>query len=344
VTIHPSVRAAFLEAPVSHRAEDFVREFQQIRQRLCRLVNAGHVQMLLGSGTLANDAVAAQLSLRGAHGVVLSNGEFGERLVTHARRFGLSFDTLSVGWGEPLPYAKLRRWLAERSAARWVWAVHCETSTGVLNDLALLREISRERGVHLCLDCISSIGTVPVDLAGVYLATGVSGKGLGSYPGLSMVFHSHEIEPSPDLPCYLDLGTYARHEGPPFTTSSNLVYALGRSLSRVASANGRRPAAPEALFEAKRSLARWLRPELQARGLQILAPAEISSPAVMTVVLPRTVDSVRTGEQLEREGILVHFRSEYLVCRNWIQVCLMGDHTRSTLAPLLDRLPRLVSR
>ena len=48
---------------------------------------------------------------------------------------------------------------------------------------------------------------MPVDLTGVYLASGSSGKGLRAYPGLSMVFYHHEVAPAPDkLPRYLDLG------------------------------------------------------------------------------------------------------------------------------------------
>ena len=54
------------------------------------------------------------------------------------------------------------------------------------------------RGVKLCLDGISAIGTLPVDLSGVYLASCSSGKGLRAYPGVSMVFYHHEIAPAPD--------------------------------------------------------------------------------------------------------------------------------------------------
>ncbi|MCX7322754.1 MAG: hypothetical protein NT113_25875, partial [Hyphomicrobiales bacterium] len=42
-----------------------------------------------GTGTLANDAVAGQISLFGRAGLVISNGEFGERLTDHARRWRL---------------------------------------------------------------------------------------------------------------------------------------------------------------------------------------------------------------------------------------------------------------
>ena len=88
VAIHAQVRQAFERVPESHRSDHFISEFQSVRQRLCQLVRARDVQILLGSGTLANDTVAAQLSLDKNPGLILSNGEFGERLIDHAARMG----------------------------------------------------------------------------------------------------------------------------------------------------------------------------------------------------------------------------------------------------------------
>ena len=59
------------------------------KRRLCEITDAPNVEILLGSGTLANDMVAAQLSVHSEPGLILSNGEFGDRLIDHARRFGL---------------------------------------------------------------------------------------------------------------------------------------------------------------------------------------------------------------------------------------------------------------
>src|SRR3954465_13694803 len=80
VTIRREVRRAFEQAPESHRADAFVKDFQATKEILCELVRARSVELLLGSGTLANDVVAAQVSLEQRRGLVLSNGEFGERL------------------------------------------------------------------------------------------------------------------------------------------------------------------------------------------------------------------------------------------------------------------------
>src|SRR5262245_57152931 len=234
VDVHGDVREAFEQGPISHRSDLFMGDFRATKRMLCALTGAKNVEILLGSGSLANDAVCAQLSLLNAPGLILSNGEFGDRLIDHASRQKLSFEVCQIGWGEPFDHAEIRRRLEANPAIRWLWAVHCETSTGILNDLEALKALCAEKQVKLCLDCISSIGTVAVDLSGVYLASCVSGKALASFPGLSMVFYHHELQPAPGLPRYLDLGYYAAQQGVPFTTSSNLLYALQTALKRIA--------------------------------------------------------------------------------------------------------------
>lgn len=99
VSLHPSVLSAFSQSPVSHRSKAFLAEFQQVRDSLCGLVRASSVEIMLGSGTLANDAIAGQLSLLRRPGLIVTNGEFGERLVDQARRFNLRFEHLAMEWG-----------------------------------------------------------------------------------------------------------------------------------------------------------------------------------------------------------------------------------------------------
>jgi len=332
VAIHDAVRRALAQPPVSHRGAAFMAEVAAIRRDLCRMTNAAHVEILLGSGTLANEAVAAQLSLLPGRGIVLVNGEFGARLAAQAKRWRLAFGELAAGWGEPLPLAELRRALEADPEIRWVWAVHCETSTGVLNDLEGLKTLAADRGVALCLDGISSIGNVPVDLSGVHLATGVSGKGLASFPGLALVFHAEPIAPVPHLPHYLDLGSYAHSDSVPFTTSTNLVSALAASLARFDRNDG---------FATRRRLAAWLRPRLEKLGFSIMAPEAIAAPMVLTLLPPPGVAALALGEILEDQGIWLSCRSGYLVKRNLIQICLMGEHRRGEAEELLKVLATL---
>jgi len=336
VDVHQEVRKAFSHEPVSHRSEIFMGDFKATRRLLCELTGARSVEILMGSGSLANDAVGGQLSLLDAPGLILSNGEFGDRLVDHASRLRLPFELYQIGWGEPFDLSEVERRLDANPSLRWIWATHCETSTGILNDLQALTQIANQRSVKLALDCISSIGTVPIDLSGVYLATCVSGKALASYPGLSMVFYNHELEPAPErLPRYFDLGYYAAQSGIPFTTSSNLLYALQTALRRVAW--------PEK-FKQLAEVGAWLRQRLRELGLQIVAPDLHAAPAVVTVALPPEISSKTVGWQLKKAGYLLSYNSEYLLKRNWIQICLMGEWQRDTLETLPDVLAALCAR
>lgn len=335
VAISREVSEALRRLPISHRSESFLEDFHETKKLLCNLVRSRHVEVLMGSGTLANDAIAGQLSLLREPGLILSNGEFGCRLIDHATRFGLSFDVLDVEWGAAFDPEQVELAVKKRPRLGWVWAVHCETSTGVLNDMDQLKRLCSERGARLCLDCISSIGLVPVDLTGVFLASGVSGKGLGAFPGLSMVFYNHEIQPQPaSLPRYLDLGLYAANGGVPFTLSSNLLHALQTALKRLQS---------ESFFQETERLSRWLRARLRELGFTLVAPEGHAASAVITIALPETLSSASVGRELEEAGYFLSYNSRYLLERNWLQICLMGECSREQIAPLVDLLEALCS-
>src|SRR5437867_515245 len=151
VDVHAEVRKAFEKGPVSHRSAAFNTDFRSTKRLLCELVQAKEVEILLGSGSLANDAVGGQISLLQQPGLVLSNGEFGDRLLDHATRLSLPFDAVQMRWGEPFDYGAIRKRIERSGNVSWIWGAHCETSTGILNDLEALRMICAEKQIKLCL-------------------------------------------------------------------------------------------------------------------------------------------------------------------------------------------------
>src|SRR5437763_6432193 len=69
VTVRREVRRAFEQAPESHRADAFTKDFLATKQLLCDLVRAKKVELFLGSGTLANDVIGGQLLLEQRRGL-----------------------------------------------------------------------------------------------------------------------------------------------------------------------------------------------------------------------------------------------------------------------------------
>ncbi len=335
VTVKREVRRAFEQAPESHRADIFMKDFGAARQILCELVRTRNVELFLGSGTLANDVIGGQLTLEPKRGIVLSNGEFGGRLIDQARRWRLNFDVIEFPWGQPVDLRAVRK-AFEQKAPGWLWCTHCETSTGVLNELSTLKALCDEFQVKLCLDCISSVGTMPVDLSGVYLASCSSGKGLRSYPGISMVFHNHAVTPQPErLPRYLDLGYYSQQQGVPFTFSSNLLHALHAAVKHVDW---------EKRFADAVSLSTFLREKLVEFGFKLIGSDTATSPVVVTIALPPEMSSLKIGGMIQEAGYLASYNSEYLRKKNWLQICLMGECTREKIVSLMNAMNRVCSK
>ncbi|MGG0643944.1 aminotransferase class V-fold PLP-dependent enzyme [Sporosarcina gallistercoris] len=333
--ITDDVRKALSANPISHRSSAHARTMQSVQKQLKLLTKARHVQVLQGTGTLANDVVAAQLGRLSGKGLILVNGEFGARLCDHGSRFGLHYDSLEVGWGETFDMRRLEAVLDSEKIC-WVWFVHCETSTGVLNNLDRINKLCSERNIRIAVDCASSLGTVPVNLEAVDFGTSGSGKGLGSYSGLALVFHKQDIQPDSKIPRYLDLGNYISAEGIPFTQSSNLLLALDKAVLQVMHN-------PESHFLAIQKRSLMLRTAIEQMGYQILAQEPDASPGILTIVLKKDESAVHLGEDLFLNGYRTHYESNYLRKRNWLQLAAMNEMSDIEVTRFLQVLERLTS-
>lgn len=314
VATRDAVSNAFARPPVSHRGAAFAALMGRVRARLRELCGVHDVLLMPGSGTLANDAVGAQLAAEGRPGLVLANGEFGERLVDHAQRWRLDFRVLRAAWGESFRDDEIRSAFA-RVRPAWIWMVACETSTGVRNGLQSASALCREYRTDLCVDAVSAVGLQAIDLSVARFASAVSGKAIGAYPGLAIVCHDNRLAPVGSAPRYLDLAKYRDADGTPYTQSSNLLAALDAAL---AIDWPRR-------WQAVREADRRLRDGLRRRGFSIVARDAIAMPGVISLALPPDVPSGRLARRLASSGFLVAHGSDYLVRRNWVQVCLMGS-------------------
>ncbi|OZU90540.1 aminotransferase [Virgibacillus indicus] len=309
VELTENVKKAWQEPAISHRSAKFRQVVHNVQNKLCQLTKAKYAEIALGTGTLANDMIAAHLSTIAGKGLILANGEFGERLIDQGSRWNLSFKQIKEEWNTAITLDEIENALERNEDIQWLWTVHCDTSTGYVFPLEDLQKVCKKHHVKLCLDACSTIGVLPVDFSDVYLASTVSGKGLGSYPGLAMVFHQEEILPNKQIPAYLDIGSYQASNSVPFTHSSNGLLALQAALAE--------------LQPPKKDLADEISRDFKASGMTVLR-GKAYSPGIITICLPETIASTDFGSHLKSLGIHVSYESSYLVKRNWFQVALMG--------------------
>ncbi|WIG44688.1 aminotransferase class V-fold PLP-dependent enzyme [Bacillus toyonensis] len=328
VDIEKNVQKAYATKPISHRSNQFILTMQMVQEKLQRMTRTNYVQIMLGSGTLANDAIAWQLRSLSGKGLILSNGEFGNRLVQQAKQVDLRFDVYREKSGTPFDYEKIKDRF-QTYQYDWVWFVHHETSVGILNKLESLVQLGQEYNVKLCVDCISSIGATSLDLQGVYLASGVSGKAIGSYTGLAFVFHNHSIFPHQDIPAYLDVGRYFITNSIPYTQSWNLLFALQEALQKYDDF-------PK--YENIKKCYIYMEKKLHEMGLKIVVPKEHTSFLILTVVLEDTYCSETVGDSLALQGYILHYKSDYLREKNWIQIACFNLYKKREMEMMLSSL------
>jgi aspartate aminotransferase-like enzyme len=344
VSFSPEVHAALSEPPLYHRSHEFIQLFEHVRRSLCQLTNARAVGMLVGSGTLANEIIAATIAADACAdaGLVLVNGEFGRRILKQAFRFGLRPRVLEWDWGQPWNLDQVAQVLDDLPPGGWVWGVHQESSTGVLNDLPGLVRIARHRNIRVCCDCVSSLGAVPLDLQHVYLASGATGKALSSVAGLSLVFAdpARLAHLNTDrIPSYLDLPATLSTVGPRYTVPSGLLRALAVALEVYAT-----PEKARARYDHYDALGRHVRARLRELGLPPLAAESVASPVITSFYPPGRESAVEFVNRCETWGFLIGGQSGYLAEQRVVQIANMGAVSRDDLDRLFDRLKNWLDR
>ncbi len=315
VNISREVYAALAAPTMSHRSPYFRQLMDDTVHALCSLLSVQYTFIMNGSGTLANEVMLQQIKTLGNKGLILSNGEFGSRLMQQATRIGIPFATHTLKWGQHFDLNEIKLRLVAGDI-HWILFCHCETSTGILNDLQGITALCEQYRIKCFTDCMSSVGTVELNLSKVTMATASSGKGLGAFPGLALLFSNIAPLVNNEIPTYLDLANHALKNNIPFTISSNLMNALYTAIVQ------------KQTQEQIDMIHHYSRKYYDV--MQPLIPFSDQPSKVLTVVLPENkkqdfVDYIQT------KNIILSHESEYLIRRNWVQLAVLGHYQEKQL-------------
>ncbi len=324
VSISPQVMKALKNVPISHRLPAFKKLYQKTTGLLNEAFKVRQTFLLTGSGTLANEVMLNEIKNKNQKGLILSNGEFGNRLIEQARRHQLSFETFIIDWGKRFETGTIKKRL-EQNDIHWILFCHCETSTGVINELQTIIELSKQFDCACFVDCMSTVGTMPLDLSGVAMATASSGKGLASVPGLAIVFSNMDLIEKKEGPVYIDLSHYAKNDGIPFTISSNLVKALSVSIQQK-------------LQPAQFQFIQYYGERIfETLNKKEIVPFSNAHSKVFTIVMPGET-GLDFYRNLKQNKLLLSSESGYLKSREWRQLAGFGYYTESELEYVLKVL------
>ena len=186
----PRVLAAMTANPVGHLDPYFVELMDQTMGALRGVfgTNNHHTLPISATGSAGLETIMLNLLEPGDSAIVAVIGYFGQRLAEMARRAGADVRTVEAGPGEIVDPARVEKLLKERSA-KLVAFVHVETTTGACQPIAPMVEVARQYGALVAIDCVTSLGGVPIDIdaLGVDAAGSCSQKCIGAPPGLAPI-------------------------------------------------------------------------------------------------------------------------------------------------------------
>ena len=188
LTTSLSVKQAMLHDWGS-RDRAFIDMTARIRETLVGLVDAAETHVcvpLQGSGTFAVEAAIATLLPRDGKLLVLINGAYGRRMVKICEYLGRSWVSLETPEDTPNDLAVLDGLLSRDKAITHVAAVHCETTSGILNPIEEIAECVKRHERSLLIDAMSSFGALPLSVSSVPFDAVVasSNKCLEGVPGI----------------------------------------------------------------------------------------------------------------------------------------------------------------
>jgi 2-aminoethylphosphonate-pyruvate transaminase len=116
-----------------------------------------------GSGTFAVEAMLTTFVPRDGAALVLINGAYGQRAERILAVAGRKTFVHETGEDTPPDLGIVERILAETPAITHVFAVHCETTSGILNPIDQIAALCARFGRRLLIDAMSAFGALELD-------------------------------------------------------------------------------------------------------------------------------------------------------------------------------------
>ncbi len=333
---HASILAALGAPTVGHLDPFFLQTMNEV-QGMLRAVFQTQNEMTLavsGTGSSGMETCVVNLIEPGDRMVVGINGVFGTRMTDVAERAGANVKTIERPFGEVFSPEEVEAAVKEHSP-KVVGIVHAETSTGARQPLEEISRIVHDNGALLLVDCVTSLGGLPVKVDEWQLDAVYSGtqKCLSCPPGLAPVTFSPRAVEAIDARStkvaswYLDMTMVRNYWGSDrayhHTAPINMNYGLHAALRRVLEEGLEKRFARHQLNHVA------LREGLAAMGINYAVAEEIRLPMLNAVQIPDGVDDAAVRSQLLNEfGIEIGAGLGPMKGKTW-RIGLMGEASSS---------------
>ena len=206
--------------------------------------STGNIYILSGEGILGLEAACASLTEAGDRVLVIDNGIYGKGFGDFVKIYGGTPVYYTKDYTEPIDVTELKAYLDTDSDFKYATVVHCDTPSGMLNDVEAICPLLKEYGIMTVVDTVSASFGVPlnVDAAKIDICCMGSQKALSAPPGLTMLSVSDdaikamENRKTPIASFYCNILTfknYYKDKWFPYTMPISDIIGLDKAISNV---------------------------------------------------------------------------------------------------------------
>lgn len=314
LTTSPGVKEA-MQHDYGSRDHHFIAINRRMRERLVDIVHGqgSHVCVpLQGSGTFVVEAMIGTFVPRDGKLLVLVNGAYGQRIGKICDYMGRAHETIVSPENVPVDPDALDAALAADASITHVAVIHCETTTGILNPVEKIAEVTEKHGRSLLIDAMSCFGAIELDARKVPFDAVVasSNKCIEATPGVGFCLARKDaLEKtrgnSPSL-CFDLYDQWQAMEGNGqwrFTPPVHTIISFDQALSEfedeggVAGRGGRYRENCDALLAGMARL-----------GFKSLLPADLQAPIIVTFLMPadKKFDFQVFYDRLREKGYVIY--------------------------------------
>ncbi|MGM0606738.1 MAG: pyridoxal-phosphate-dependent aminotransferase family protein [Halobacteriota archaeon] len=307
--VPPDVRAAMAKPqPNPDLDPSFHERYTRLTENLANVYETDHdVVVPGGEGILGLESAVASLVEPGDRVLCVSNGLYGDGFADFVEAYDGEPTLVTTEYDRGLPVESVRRELQtahERNEPFEVATmVHCETPTGMLNDLGPVLDLLDEYDVLSVVDAVSSVGGTAVPTDRIDVCLGGSQKCFSAPPGLTTAAISDRawdaMEQRAPRSLYTNFLPWRDvSDGFPYTHLDALVSALDVAVDRLLEEG------MEAVFDRHETAAARCRERGSELGLEIYPDLDRSSPTVTAFHTPGNAKQLQQRIATEEDVVL----------------------------------------
>ena len=287
----------------------FCEEYHELCLALADLLHTKNsVYILNGEGILGLEAACASLTEPGDKVLVIDNGIFGKGFADFVTLYGGVPEIYHADYRHPIDVEELKHFLDKHHDYKYATVVHCDTPSGVLNDISAICPLLKSYGIMSVVDSVAAMfgEELFVDEWSVDIACGGSQKALSAPPGLTFVSVSEDAlqamkrRNTPIASFYCNLLTfehYYEEKWFPYTMPISDIYGLAEAVRLVKEDVTR--------IDRHHKIAEAVRRAVSKAGLSLYLEDGFASTVTVVEVPKGVTDKEIITQMKEQYGILI---------------------------------------